>query len=199
MRSLVLISLLFLATASTLHAQFGLRASYQIHQAEDWQVLDPIMNQTTGLPGNSYAMGIDYWLRLPNMRIEFLPTLSYAQSSATLPDSHTFDGQWFAFRLNTHIYLFDLLGDCDCPTFSKQNDFLRKGFFVNISPGVSYATFDSDSPEIGAFAKKNTGLIPTLEESIDNKVWLIGTPDDVAEQIAWYRDHADWWEPLKRR
>lgn len=32
------------------------------------------------------------------------------------------------------------------------------------------------------------GLIPTLEESIDNKVWIVGTPDHVAEQIAWYRD-----------
>lgn len=40
------------------------------------------------------------------------------------------------------------------------------------------------------------GLIPTLEESIDNKVWLVGTPDDVAEQIAWYRDHLGGVEDL---
>lgn len=33
------------------------------------------------------------------------------------------------------------------------------------------------------------GRIPTLEESIDNKVWLVGTADDVAEQIAWYSEH----------
>lgn len=32
------------------------------------------------------------------------------------------------------------------------------------------------------------GLIPTLEESIDNKTWVVGTPEDVAEQIAFYRD-----------
>ena len=32
------------------------------------------------------------------------------------------------------------------------------------------------------------GLIPTLEESIDNKTWVVGTPADVAEQIAFYRD-----------
>ncbi len=31
------------------------------------------------------------------------------------------------------------------------------------------------------------GLIPTLEESLENKVWIVGTADDVAEQIAWYR------------
>ncbi|MGF1596965.1 MAG: LLM class flavin-dependent oxidoreductase [Acidimicrobiales bacterium] len=33
------------------------------------------------------------------------------------------------------------------------------------------------------------GLIPTLEESLDNKVWLIGTADQVAEGIDWYRHH----------
>lgn len=33
------------------------------------------------------------------------------------------------------------------------------------------------------------GLIPTLEESLDNRVWLVGTADDVAEQLTWWRDH----------
>ena len=32
------------------------------------------------------------------------------------------------------------------------------------------------------------GLIPSLEESIDNKTWVVGTPEDVAEGIAFYRD-----------
>ena len=32
------------------------------------------------------------------------------------------------------------------------------------------------------------GLIPTLDESLDNKTWLVGSADDVAEGIAQYRD-----------
>ena len=32
------------------------------------------------------------------------------------------------------------------------------------------------------------GLIPELEESIDQKIWLVGTADDVGEQIEWYRE-----------
>jgi alkanesulfonate monooxygenase SsuD/methylene tetrahydromethanopterin reductase-like flavin-dependent oxidoreductase (luciferase family) len=32
------------------------------------------------------------------------------------------------------------------------------------------------------------GLIPGLEESIDQRIWLVGTADDVGEQIEWYRD-----------
>ena len=30
------------------------------------------------------------------------------------------------------------------------------------------------------------GLIPTLEQSIDQKVWAVGSPTDVAEAISWY-------------
>jgi alkanesulfonate monooxygenase SsuD/methylene tetrahydromethanopterin reductase-like flavin-dependent oxidoreductase (luciferase family) len=40
------------------------------------------------------------------------------------------------------------------------------------------------------------GLIPTLEESIENKVWLVGTADEVAEQISWYRDYLGGVEDL---
>jgi alkanesulfonate monooxygenase SsuD/methylene tetrahydromethanopterin reductase-like flavin-dependent oxidoreductase (luciferase family) len=32
------------------------------------------------------------------------------------------------------------------------------------------------------------GLIPTLQESIEQKTILLGTPDDVAEGVAFYRD-----------
>ena len=32
------------------------------------------------------------------------------------------------------------------------------------------------------------GLIPTLEESVEQKVWVIGRPEEVAEGIAGYRD-----------
>jgi len=32
------------------------------------------------------------------------------------------------------------------------------------------------------------GLIPTLEESVDQKVWIIGTAEEVAAGIAEYQD-----------
>jgi alkanesulfonate monooxygenase SsuD/methylene tetrahydromethanopterin reductase-like flavin-dependent oxidoreductase (luciferase family) len=40
------------------------------------------------------------------------------------------------------------------------------------------------------------GLIPTLEESIENRTWIVGTADHVAEQLAWYRDHLGGLENL---
>ncbi len=40
------------------------------------------------------------------------------------------------------------------------------------------------------------GLIPTLDESLENRTWLIGTADEVAEQINWYAEHLDGLENL---
>ncbi len=40
------------------------------------------------------------------------------------------------------------------------------------------------------------GMIPTLEQSIENKTWLVGTADDVAEEIAFYRDALGGLEDL---
>jgi alkanesulfonate monooxygenase SsuD/methylene tetrahydromethanopterin reductase-like flavin-dependent oxidoreductase (luciferase family) len=32
------------------------------------------------------------------------------------------------------------------------------------------------------------GLIPSLEESLEQKIWLVGSAEEVGEQIEWYRD-----------
>ncbi len=40
------------------------------------------------------------------------------------------------------------------------------------------------------------GLIPSLDESLDNKVWLVGTADEVAEQIKWYDTYLGGVEDL---
>ncbi|MEM7339010.1 MAG: LLM class flavin-dependent oxidoreductase [Actinomycetota bacterium] len=32
------------------------------------------------------------------------------------------------------------------------------------------------------------GMIPTLEDSLEQKTWLVGTADEVAEQLAWFDD-----------
>ena len=32
------------------------------------------------------------------------------------------------------------------------------------------------------------GLVPTLHQSLDQRIFLAGTAEDVAESIAWYRD-----------
>jgi hypothetical protein len=49
-------------------------------------------------------------------------------SDISLPDSYKLEAG--GIGLNVNVYLFDLMNDCQCPTFSKQNNFLRKGVFL---------------------------------------------------------------------
>ena len=97
------------------------------------------------LPGNGWQAGIDYWFRLKNVRVEFLPTLALSRQTYTL-NSLAAESQVSGLHLfvNTNLYLFDFKGDCDCPTWSKEGPTLEKGFFLQLSPGVSYFDFNLD-------------------------------------------------------
>lgn len=127
-------------------AQFGINAGYQVNQIDGW-VLNT--NGTSAeISGNGLSLGIDYWFRLKDKRIEFLPELNYSSFESVLfqnngvIDEIGFNIDFFSFYFNTNIYLLDLLNDCNCPTFSKQNDFFKKGFFIQVSPGLTLPNFE---------------------------------------------------------
>ncbi|GAB5553546.1 MAG: hypothetical protein Sapg2KO_31370 [Saprospiraceae bacterium] len=124
-----------------MQAQFGVNAGYQVNQIDGWIIdLDGI---ESGIDGNGLSFGIDYWFRLKNKRIEFQPELNYSSFKAsTDPAVFDYNIELFSFYFNTNIYLLDLLNDCNCPTFSKQNNFFKKGFFIRISPGLTAPNFE---------------------------------------------------------
>lgn len=85
----------------------------------------------------SYSIALDYWFRLKEKRIEFYPYLSYHQANDELSISgNALVLRQFGTGLLTHFYILDLIGDCDCPTFSKQGDFFKKGFFLMAGVGT---------------------------------------------------------------
>lgn len=133
----------FLFFANLALAQFGITGRYHVNDAPDWIPLDEKnASDPYQFLGDGWSVGIDYWQRLKNYRIEFLPELNYAQFSrkpgAAIPEIKEFSNQVYGFFLNTNVYPFDFAGDCHCPTFSKQGEFLKKGFFLQVSPGMSY-------------------------------------------------------------
>jgi len=133
-RPIFFCSFLFLLTSVRMSAQFGINVGYQINQSEGWipsGATEPIVS-------NGYKAGIDYWFRLKQKRIEFTPEVSYAfYESAYLPEMTNDRVAFFSLQINTQFYLLDLLNDCNCPTFSKQNNFFKKGFFLRLSPGLT--------------------------------------------------------------
>ncbi len=127
---------IFILTIQCAFAQFGITGGYRFNDAPDWQVTALDGTQEPAL-GDGLSVGVDYWFRLKNYRVEFLPEVNFSRfQQANI--SHEYNLSAFSLFANVHLYPFDFLGDCDCPTWSKQGNFLQKGFFVQISPGVSY-------------------------------------------------------------
>lgn len=64
------------------------------------------------------------------------------------------------FDFNTAIYPFDFAGDCHCPTFSKDGELIKKGFFFELQPGLGYQVLkrlrtDPDDPAKLPIRSKN--------------------------------------------
>jgi hypothetical protein len=122
----------------TSNAQIGISAGGMLNRAEGWVITDLSNNLKNDLPGNSFFLSLNYEFSSKNYRIAFVPEIGGALFKNEIVDLGTFTNKTLRFQLNSHIYFLDFKGDCDCPTFSKKGNPLKKGLFFNISPGVSY-------------------------------------------------------------
>ncbi len=115
------------------HAQLGINFRYQNMNPSLWKEQANINN----LFASNYELGLDYWLRLKNYRIEFMPEL-FASRSGTNTQNINYSFQSVGIAANTNFYIFDFIGDCNCPTFSKDGNFFSKGFFLSLAPILEY-------------------------------------------------------------
>lgn len=120
----------FLSLVSfSLHSQLGFNFRYGQMNPELWEE----QASRTDIYNSNLDFGIDYWFRLKEYRLEFAPEIYYSTSSSN-DNEHNFSKQDFGIAFNTNFYIFDFIGDCDCPTFSKDGNFFSKGFFLSIAP-----------------------------------------------------------------
>jgi len=133
--------LCFITFPCLLAAQFGLHGTFQ-RNTQNASI------ETEDFPITGLSLGLDYTFRLANNRIEFFPEINYVglETHNIVLDrggiQRTMNDQAFNFYFNTNFYIFDFEGDCDCPVFSKDGNFLKKGFFLQLSPGASYHFFN---------------------------------------------------------
>ena len=119
-------------------SQVGLTARYQVQNGLKWLPPSSSSNsEAVVFAENGYSVGVDYWFRLKNYRIEFLPEVNYAWFSEQPAGGPDIRYKYLSLFLNTNIYFLDLEGDCDCPTFSKDGSLVSKGLFLQVSPGIS--------------------------------------------------------------
>lgn len=149
MMTRTIFSLLFLSFGISVSAQIGITAAGSTIRATDWQrTFQEEYNTDNALFLTGYDVGLNYWFRLKNKRVEFFPTIARSEYNtyfdptgrATAPQDEliAFGTSFTGFHFDTRIYPFDFASDCDCPVWSKQNDVLKKGFYLMLSPGVDY-------------------------------------------------------------
>ncbi|MDP4851892.1 MAG: hypothetical protein NWR22_01810, partial [Saprospiraceae bacterium] len=127
-------------------AQIGVSVGGTLNNAAGWAITDLNNSTTYDLPGNSYFLSLNYEFSSKNYRIAIVPEIGGALFENEIIDLGTFKNKTLRFQLNTHIYFLDFKGDCDCPTFSKKGNPIKKGLFLNISPGVSYFANTAETP-----------------------------------------------------
>ncbi|MEL6945366.1 MAG: hypothetical protein AAFO82_22165, partial [Bacteroidota bacterium] len=139
-----LLSLCFGLFAVLSFAQIGITAGYTSLEAPEWEFeFQQEFGTENQLLANGNRVGINYWLRLKKVRLEFFPSIEYANYGSQIGNSSSvsqfnYSARFVGGFLHTRVYLFDFINDCNCPTFSKQNETFKKGFFVQLSPGYEF-------------------------------------------------------------
>jgi len=127
------------------HAQIGIRTNYHQVSSPTWerlvQTASPDAGQTN-LDLRGYSIGVDYWFRLQSYRMEFYPEIGYSNLGRLSHGEQSFRWNQYYTKFNTHFYVLDFEEDCDCPTFSKQSPWFKKGFFFSLMVGAGYSIMD---------------------------------------------------------
>ena len=142
----------FLFFGNAVNAQFGISARYQSNTNSQWDALyQNVGNTNDKLFSTSLEFGVNYWFRLKENRIEFLPEITYALANTNLNNESLevidHKRRSYNFNMNIQIYPLDFKGDCNCPTFSKDGNIISKGFYWLLSPGISFHKLSSTFPD----------------------------------------------------
>lgn len=155
-RSAILTLVFSFALASFGYSQFGISARIQNNNNKTWNdTYQTAADTSQNLLNRSYEFGVNYWFKLKEYRVEFLPEISIAFAedkqlySGLLMESHKRTS--YNFNFNVQVYPLDFIGDCDCPTFSKDGNLVSKGFYWLLSPGLSYHTLSTEPKAISSF------------------------------------------------
>ncbi len=119
------------------HAQVGIRGGYLVYAGGGWENTGG-EGRVRQLPGNGFSTGLDYALRMKKVRLELIPELNFSRLSTSATNGLEAHNNWYSLFLHLQAYPFDLKGDCDCPTFSRQGNLFKKGFFLALASGLSY-------------------------------------------------------------
>lgn len=141
MKSVIIIifSLFILIEAN---AQIDLTVQYEKNAYTSWE---EIIQVKYGLDNKLLDHGIyaaaGYRIYPFSFRLGFIPELGYSYAtgqSGNLTVTDKYNITQAVVKLGIQLFPFDLNGDCNCPSFGRQNDFFQKAFYIKVIPGASY-------------------------------------------------------------
>lgn len=119
-------------------SQIGISTQYLI---QDFPNLE-MPHANNNAINTQVGFGLSYWFRMKKVRWEITPTLYYHQGSGVDNDEGAdFSQSTTSLHIQNNFYLADFKNDCMCPTFSKQGEWIRKGFFIYAAPGFGSNQF----------------------------------------------------------
>lgn len=124
-------------------AQIGIRLHHQSLNARSWEALADMSPNDPVYASSVFGVGLDYWFRLENYRVEFFPEIGYTTHTAFKQSIQNLTYSSLYARVNTHFYVLDFEADCKCPTFSNQSPWFSKGFFLMASAGAAMQNYPS--------------------------------------------------------
>ncbi len=130
---LVVASLLLLACSSWGQIGIVFQSGYQQFGGQ---------NADFAVPENAYsfAFGPSYGFRFRSKRIEMDPAILATGIFGTYPELNRRFREFGAeLQFPIAIYPMDFGNDCNCPTFNKQGEKFRKGFFFFVVPALRYS------------------------------------------------------------
>lgn len=147
MRQFLYLLSLLIFTPEILCAQFGLASEIKYSGFEETSNVDLHSPNSNTF----YAIGPVYTFRLKRKRLEFFPSLMAGFGKLDFEKNDVRYSEWdFSFRMPIAVYPFDFDNDCNCPTFNKQGEAFRKGFYLVMTPGIHYQSKNIDNNALDA-------------------------------------------------
>ena len=173
--SILAFTLLFIQTSS---GQIGLELATTHHNVNS-EASNPVSGNNLDDAYQSFELGINYWLRLKNYRLEFLPgvKLGFGQNKVAIGNIQDLKFNELTAQINvtTQIYPFSFKDDCNCPTFKKTGNFFTKGFHFIIQPAYIFS-HRSFTPETEAYLNNQQLFAIGLGAGLDfglSKLWTL--------------------------
>ena len=131
-----------LSISFTAFSQLDIVANYERPTYSDWdQAVEEQYRSGNKFFEHSYSGGFAFRYYPFPFRMGFVPELNLSYSTESRSNDF-FQGDYSMLQVGLYLpvqlFPFDMYGDCNCPTFGKQNDFFQKAIYFKFIPGVAF-------------------------------------------------------------